>query len=51
MPPEPAQKLYDHFVAKVRETGLPIETGRFRATMEVELCNCGPVTLIDVANR
>jgi len=44
--PEPAERLYDAFVARLRATGLPVETGRFRADMQVELVNDGPVTLL-----
>jgi D-tyrosyl-tRNA(Tyr) deacylase len=46
MPPEPAERLYEKFVAAVRETGVPVATGRFRAMMQVELVNDGPVTLL-----
>jgi D-aminoacyl-tRNA deacylase len=46
MPPEPAEKLYEDFVAAARKTGVPVETGRFRAMMDVELVNDGPVTLL-----
>ena len=44
--PEEAQALYERFVARLRERGLPVETGTFRAMMEVELVNDGPVTLL-----
>ena len=44
--PEEAQPLFDHFVAAVRSRGIPVETGRFAAHMEVELVNDGPVTLL-----
>ncbi len=43
--PEQAEPLYERFVARVRERGLPVATGRFGAMMEVELVNDGPVTL------
>ena len=46
MAPEPAQQLYEQFVAAARATGVPVETGRFRAAMAVELVNDGPVTLL-----
>jgi D-tyrosyl-tRNA(Tyr) deacylase len=46
MPPEPAEKMYEKFVAAARQSGIPVETGRFRAMMEVELVNDGPVTLL-----
>jgi D-tyrosyl-tRNA(Tyr) deacylase len=44
--PEQAEALYDTFNAKMRARGLVVETGRFGAMMEVQLCNQGPVTLI-----
>lgn len=45
-PPELAEKLYQTFVAAVALQGIRVETGRFRAQMEVALVNDGPVTLI-----
>jgi D-tyrosyl-tRNA(Tyr) deacylase len=45
-PPELATSLYERFVARLRESGVPVETGEFGAMMEVELVNDGPVTLI-----
>ena len=45
-PPELAEQLYDAFVAAVRDRGIPVATGRFRAMMDVALINDGPVTLI-----
>lgn len=45
-PPEQAEALYDRLVALLRERGVRTETGRFRAMMEVELVNDGPVTLL-----
>ena len=45
-PPEQADALYRSFVERVREKGVPIATGQFRAMMEVSLTNSGPVTLI-----
>jgi len=44
--PEEAEKLYEYFVAKLRELGIDVETGVFGAHMEVEITNDGPVTLI-----
>jgi D-aminoacyl-tRNA deacylase len=46
MAPGPAEAMYEKFIAAVRNTGVPVETGRFRAMMEVELVNDGPVTLL-----
>lgn len=45
-PPEQAEALYERFVALLRERGVRVETGRFRAMMDVELVNDGPVTLL-----
>lgn len=44
--PEKAENLYEYFVRKVKETGIQVETGQFRAMMDVSLINDGPVTLI-----
>ena len=44
--PDRAAELYEKFVAAVRHRGVAIQTGRFRAMMEVALINDGPVTLI-----
>jgi len=43
--PEVAEPLCDAVVEALRALGVPIETGRFRADMKVELINDGPVTL------
>lgn len=45
-PPEHARELYEYFVEKVRAAGLRCETGRFQETMQVELVNQGPVTIL-----
>jgi D-tyrosyl-tRNA(Tyr) deacylase len=45
-PPEEANRLYEHFVARARSSGLEVATGVFRATMDVALVNQGPVTLL-----
>jgi D-tyrosyl-tRNA(Tyr) deacylase len=45
-PPELAEKLYETFIAAAGIRGIPIATGKFRAMMDVELVNDGPVTLI-----
>jgi D-aminoacyl-tRNA deacylase len=44
--PAEAQRFYDYFVDRLRESGLKISTGRFQAKMAVSLTNDGPVTLI-----
>ena len=43
--PDTAIPLYETFVARCRESGLPVATGEFGAHMEVELLNDGPVSL------
>lgn len=45
-PPEVGSALYERFCAVLRERGLPVATGTFRATMAVELVNDGPVTIL-----
>jgi D-aminoacyl-tRNA deacylase len=50
-PPELARELYEYFVSKIREAGLTCETGRFQATMQVELVNDGPVTILLDSSR
>ena len=44
--PEEANALYEQLVAAWRAQGLTVETGRFRADMQVALVNDGPVTLL-----
>jgi len=44
--PEDARRLYEHFLSLVRKDNTKVETGEFGATMEVELVNDGPVTII-----
>jgi D-tyrosyl-tRNA(Tyr) deacylase len=45
-PPDEARELYEYFVEKIRAAGLRSETGRFQETMQVELVNEGPVTIL-----
>jgi D-aminoacyl-tRNA deacylase len=45
-PPELAEQLYQSFVSAVRLQGIKVETGIFRAQMDVALINDGPVTLL-----
>jgi D-tyrosyl-tRNA(Tyr) deacylase len=45
-PPELAEKLYETFIAAAGVRGIPVASGKFRAMMDVELVNDGPVTLI-----
>ena len=44
--PDTAIPLYERFVAKLRETGVPVCTGEFGADMQIALVNDGPVTLV-----
>lgn len=44
--PEPALQLFNYFVDRIRALGLRCETGRFQQTMDVELINHGPVTIL-----
>ena len=45
-PPDAANALYERFCALLREKGLTVATGVFRAHMDVELVNDGPVTIL-----
>ena len=44
--PEQAEPLYQRFADGIRERRIEVATGRFRAQMDVELVNDGPVTLL-----
>ena len=44
--PEDAYRLYEVVVKRLRERGVPTETGTFRAHMSVRLTNDGPVTVL-----
>ena len=45
-PPEEANSMYKQLIAFWRKAGIPVETGRFRAEMQVSLVNDGPVTIL-----
>jgi D-tyrosyl-tRNA(Tyr) deacylase len=45
-PPDRALRLYEYFVESIKRHGIVVATGQFRAMMQVELINDGPVTLI-----
>ncbi len=44
--PEEANRLYEYYVGKLKPSGLRVETGRFRARMDVGAVNQGPVTIL-----
>ena len=44
--PEVAEALYERFAERLRELGVPVETGVFGAKMQIELVNDGPVTIV-----
>jgi D-tyrosyl-tRNA(Tyr) deacylase len=44
--PEQAEPLYERVAAELRALGVPVETGRFGAHMQIELVNDGPVTIV-----
>lgn len=44
--PGRAEALYARVADQLKQTGLPVETGRFGADMQVALSNDGPVTFL-----
>jgi D-tyrosyl-tRNA(Tyr) deacylase len=46
MPPAEAATLFECFCRALRARRLAVETGRFGASMQVELVNDGPVTIL-----
>jgi D-tyrosyl-tRNA(Tyr) deacylase len=44
--PELADKLYEEYVGLLRQRGITVATGIFRAEMKVGLINDGPVTML-----
>jgi D-tyrosyl-tRNA(Tyr) deacylase len=46
MEPDGANRLFERFCVACRERGVRVETGRFRAHMQVSLQNDGPVTIL-----
>ncbi|MEO6571791.1 MAG: D-aminoacyl-tRNA deacylase [Ilumatobacteraceae bacterium] len=44
--PEHAEPLIEQLVARLRDAGATVGTGRFRTEMHVELVNDGPVTVL-----
>ena len=45
-PPEMAENMYQKFCEKLGAEGIPVQTGKFGAMMDVSLINDGPVTII-----
>lgn len=46
MEPAGAAALYEDVAARIRAAGLRVETGTFRADMQVDAVNDGPVTVL-----
>ena len=44
--PDIAIPLYERFIEKIKEKGIPVATGEFGAEMLVSLENDGPVTIV-----
>ena len=44
--PEQGRPLLERFIARLRASGLAVQTGSFGAQMAVELVNDGPVTIV-----
>lgn len=44
--PDEAKKIYEHFVKKLKEGGIKVETGSFGDYMEIDCILDGPVTII-----
>ena len=45
-PPDAARAAYEVLIERLRQSGVPVETGVFQAHMDVELVNDGPVTIV-----
>lgn len=48
--PQKGEELYEYFVDQLRKQNSKVETGQFKAMMDVELVNDGPVTFIIESN-
>ena len=49
--PNEAEAVYEEIVRRLRQTGVPVETGRFRAHMVIDVVNDGPVTILVDSRR
>ncbi len=45
-PPEEGRALYEDFMRRLKDKGVPVQAGEFGAMMEVSLVNDGPVTFV-----
>jgi len=45
-PAAEAEPIYEAFCQALRDLGVPVQTGIFGASMQVELVNDGPVTIV-----
>lgn len=45
-PLDKAIELYEYFAEQIKQSGLKTKTGKFRAHMEINLINDGPVTFM-----
>jgi len=43
---EEAKKLYEYFTNLIKNSQIPVKTGKFQAMMDVNLVNNGPVTFM-----
>ena len=51
-PPEIAEQMYQQFCEQLKVAGVPVQTGKFGAMMDVSLINDGPVTImVDSSDR
>ena len=50
-PPDRARQVYEELVRELEASSLAVETGEFRASMDVELVNEGPVTILVDSRR
>lgn len=44
--PSVAEELYNYFIGQLKAQGVNVATGQFRAMMDVQLINDGPVTFV-----
>jgi D-tyrosyl-tRNA(Tyr) deacylase len=49
--PDTARQVYEELVRELATASIPIATGEFRAHMDVELVNDGPVTILIDSKR